>query len=106
MKSLTLVFATLLVSSLADTAHARSPAHETPQREVRIADLDLSQAAHIKKLQRRINIAAREVCGNPGLARTLWPARIRQCVKESTERALADVTRLRASTTRIAGELK
>lgn len=105
MRTVPLVIAALLASSLAGTANAGRSAPDTPQREVSFADLDLSHDADVKKLHRRIRIAAREVCRDPGVPGILWRPRIRQCVEEATERALSDVAR-REGTTRMAGELK
>jgi UrcA family protein len=91
MKTPSIVFATMLTSALIGTAHAARPGDEARQRVVSFADLDLSQNADAKRLYRRINAAAREVCWTSGVLAVTHGARMQQCVKEATERAIADV---------------
>jgi UrcA family protein len=84
------ICAALLASSLASAA-APSPLDSSRERVVSFADLDLTRAADAKKLYQRIRAAAREVCWMPGLGAVMASEFRRNCVKDATARALAQV---------------
>ena len=91
MKTLPFICAAaLLASSLASAA---TPQWIDPsrQRVVNIADLNLADAADAKKLYLRIKSAARDVCWMPGLGAVMGSEFRRNCVKDATARALAQI---------------
>jgi UrcA family protein len=64
---------------------------DVPRRVVKVADLDLTHSAGVEALYVRIRSAAREVC-EPLIMRDLGSVmHVPACVKQSTERAIADV---------------
>lgn len=88
MKTLPLVFATLLTSSIVGVAHAATPAAEIRQRVVSFADLDLRQNADTEKLYLRIRRAARSVCGTPGVQALALTSLYHQCARQAITRAI------------------
>lgn len=77
MKSFMLAsIATLLVSAAPD---AGSSAIGPQQRIVSYSDLDLSNEADLRKLDRRISSAAREVCGTTSDADPAGKNEVRRC---------------------------
>lgn len=92
MKTLPLVFATLLAGSMAATTHATSlDASEIRKEVVSFADLDLSQSEDAEVFYRRIKAAAHDVCGAPGMFPLSTATLIRACARDAIERALTDV---------------
>lgn len=91
MKTLSIVLATVLTSSLAGAAHATTPADGIRRQEVRFADLDLSREAGAETLYQRIRAAARDVCWTPGVLGLLMVTETRHCIEQATARAIADV---------------
>jgi UrcA family protein len=71
-----------------DTAGDRLVQSET----VSYADLDLSRAEGVKTLMRRIDGAAKDVCGPEPDIRE-WRSPYQACVKSAVDQALADVNR-------------
>jgi UrcA family protein len=92
MKTFAIACATLITGCLAATAEA-TVSRDVQREVVSYADLNLQSEADAAILVRRIEVAARKVCG----ARTAipWPieimARQKVCAKEATARAIADV---------------
>jgi UrcA family protein len=90
-KTFAIAFAALLAGSLAGMAHATA-VRDVRQEAVSYADLNLESEADAAILLRRIQSAARKVCG---LSRGLIPLEIQlhlqACVDEATARAVADV---------------
>ena len=83
----------MTVLSPVATALAAAPAADAlPQVAVTFADLDLASDAGAALLLRRIEAAARQVCGNP---RELQPVarsmRVQQCNAQAIERAVTKV---------------
>ncbi len=78
----TFAAAALTLAGLTTTAHA-APA---PTQSVSYADLDLSSAAGVDSLNRRVRAAAKAVCGDAparrGLAETI---KIERCVDGAVE---------------------
>lgn len=104
MKTLPLLFTTVLASLTVTAAHAASPDRETRQKVVSYADLDLAQSADAETLYRRIKSAARDVCGTPSVLTLSVSALTESCAQDATERAIAEVnapslTRYRAMVT-------
>ena len=84
---------TMTVLSPVATALAAAPAADAlPQVAVTFADLDLASDAGAALLLRRIEAAARQVCGDP---RELQPVarsmRVQQCNAQAIERAVTKV---------------
>ena len=90
MKTLSFICAALLASSLAGAATPR-PIDSSRERVVSYAGLDLTKPADAKRLYQRVKTAARDVCWMPGLGAMIATEHRRHCVKEATERALAQV---------------
>lgn len=90
MKTLSLVMATLLTSSVAAGAHTNRAIEERSQ-EVSFADLDLSRDQGAEQLYRRIRAAAREVCWTAGVSAVFMRPKMRRCANEAVARAIADV---------------
>jgi UrcA family protein len=91
-----IVSAALLLAAgaaLAGTG-AQATAFDRPQtRIVRYGDLDLSTDRGIQTLYRRIEIAARAVCGEAERPDSLVPAAgFRRCIAEAIDSAVAKVS--------------
>ena len=83
-----------LIGALALAATLPAAAAET--RVVRYDDLNLANAAGIERLERRINNAARDVCGATSDYREslVMLADTKKCIAEAKARAMAQVARL------------
>ena len=64
---------------------------EIPHRKVSFADLDLSQPRDVSRLYARIGVAARQVCPDTESASLYLAAVGRDCIRDSTARAVRDV---------------
>ena len=83
---------------LAAIAAASAPASAEERRHVvSFADLDLSIAAHVRTLDRRIAIAVEEVCGTASDADPGGKNDVRRCRVETTARLTAERERAIAS---------
>jgi UrcA family protein len=93
MKRLPILLATLLtgMSAAQNSDATPSLAREPHQRVVSFADLDLDNSADARTLVRRIKYAARQVCYAEGLLAVMQAARMHQCVRQATARAMASV---------------
>jgi UrcA family protein len=93
MKTLALVFTTLLSGYLAGTAQATtSVAEDLPYEVVGYADLNLANEADAAILLQRIKAAAVRVCSRDLDSSPLafyYP--VRRCANTATDRAMADV---------------
>ncbi len=63
-----LILAAAAAASFTVPALAESPSFDTRTAAVSVANLDLSSAAGIRELDRRIGAAARDACGTPSVA--------------------------------------
>lgn len=81
---------------------ATLPATAAESRIVRYDDLNLANPAGVARLERRINNAAREVCGagSDYRASLILLADTKKCIAEAKARAMAQVARLDAGATR------
>lgn len=81
---------------------ATLPATAAESRIVRYDDLNLANPAGVARLERRINNAAREVCGAGSDYREslILLADTKKCIAEAKARAMAQVARLDAGATR------
>lgn len=100
----TLLFTAVLASLTVTAAQAASPDREIRQKVVSYADLDLNRTADAQTLYRRIQSAARDVCGTPNALMLSVSALTRSCAEDATDRAITDVnapslTRYRAMAT-------
>jgi UrcA family protein len=92
MKTFAIACATLITGCLAATAQA-TVSRDVQREVVSYADLNLQSEADAAVLVRRIEVAARRVCG----LRQSSPlpmeivARLQVCAKEATARAITDV---------------
>lgn len=92
MKTVTFLCAALLVSSIAAaTTPNKVVLDASRQRVVSYADLDLNKASDAEKLYRRIKTAARDVCWMPGLSAVVSASHQRECIIDTTQRAVAEV---------------
>jgi UrcA family protein len=93
MKTLALVFTTLLSGCLAGTAQATTPVAKDLRYEVvGYADLNLANEADAAILLQRIKAAAVRVCGRDvDLSPLDFYYPDRRCAKAATDRAMADV---------------
>jgi UrcA family protein len=78
-------FIATLLAFAATPALAEPPA--TVSSTVQIADLDLSSADGQRKLDRRLSIAAKEVCGTASPADLAGQNEVNRCFKEILARA-------------------
>jgi UrcA family protein len=92
------VVAASAIASLSGMAGAR-PLHEPTERIV-VRDLDLTTAAGIAKLDRRIRVAARNVCMPET---SIQPFKISAAVDRCVTKAVADAASARDSLVRRAG---
>lgn len=90
MKTLPFICAALLASSLASATTPQS-GDSSRERVVSYAGLDLTKSADAKKFYARVKTAARDVCWMPGLGAVMATEQRRNCVKDATARALAQV---------------
>jgi UrcA family protein len=81
----------LLACAASHDSNATSSMLNSRQRLVTLADLDLSQPLDIKKLHRRISIAAREVCWTSGVVATLKRSEMQRCTADSIAHAIAEL---------------
>ena len=93
MKTLALVFATLVTGCLAGTANATAPVSDLRQQVVSYADLNLESKADATTLLSRITSAARSVCGvrNAGPMPIEFRVRLERCADQAIARAVADI---------------
>lgn len=91
MKTWTAVMVVLFACATSQTSNATNSMNDSRQRVVRLADLDLSQPLDVRRLHRRISIAAREVCWTPGVIATLKRSRMQRCTDESIAHAIAQL---------------
>ena len=93
MKTLALVFSTLLFGSLAATADATTTvAKGVPYEVVSYADLNLAHEADAVILLQRVTAAAHRVCGREvDLLPLDFQNPVQRCAKAATARAMADV---------------
>ena len=93
MKTLALVFTTLLSGCLTGAAQATTTAaEELPYEVVSYADLNLANDAEAAILLQRVKAAAVRVCSrdaDPSPLDFYHP--VRRCAKAATERAMTDV---------------
>jgi UrcA family protein len=81
----------VFLGSLSAVAAAGVAGDEPAMRTVKFADLDLSHAAGVLALYKRIQYAAQEVC-EPLIARDLQAIAIsKRCMEQAISRAVADV---------------
>lgn len=94
MKTLALVFATLLTGCLAGTVNATTTVQkDVRQKVVHYADLNLENTADAEILFGRIKSAARQVCGlrDAGPMPIDFRSRHEHCAAKAIARAVADV---------------
>ena len=94
MKTMALVFATLLTGCLAATANATTTVQDDVRQEiVSYADLNLENSADAEILIGRIKSAARKVCGlrDAGPMPIDFRSRQENCAAKAFARAVADV---------------
>jgi UrcA family protein len=93
MKTLALVFSTLLFGCLAGTAQATTTAaKDQPYEVVSYADLNLANEADAAILLQRIKAAAVRVCSRDvGLSPLDFYNPVGRCANAATTRAMADV---------------
>jgi len=93
MKTLALVFSTLLFGSLAATAHATTTAAEDVAYEVvSYADLNLANEDDAAILLQRVKAAADRGCAvDVELLPLNFGHAVRRCAKDATARAMAEV---------------
>jgi UrcA family protein len=88
-----IALAALAVAALIPVATALAEVPDgsaAPQAVVKYADLDLTSDAGATALLRRIEAAARQVCGDPRVVQPLTRStRIRQCNTQAIEHAVA-----------------
>lgn len=96
MPALRSVLSTAVLASLSLAATAR--AAEAPRTSVEVervvvsyADLDLTKDAGVVRLQRRLEAAARQVCGSADPRDMKLAGLARQCIDEAVMRAVAEV---------------
>ncbi len=92
MKMFAIAAAALLAGSLAGMAHATTTAKNVQRQVVSYADLNLENAADAAILHKRIQSAARKVCGvytSPVPLELTSP--LRACAADATARAIAEV---------------
>ncbi len=78
---MTKVFLATLLAFTATPALAESPAYVSST--VQVADLDLSTEAGQRKLDRRLTLAAKEVCGTASVIDPASQNDVRKCRKET-----------------------
>ena len=85
-----------MIGALALAATLPAAAATTESRLVRYDDLNLSNAAGIERLERRITNAARQVCGVSGNHRESVAelAETQKCIADAKASAMAQVARL------------
>jgi UrcA family protein len=84
-------FAAIAFAGLA-VLPAAAATPEAPRASVRYADLNLDGGAGASAMLRRINLAARDVCGaRTGPMPLTERIRTRRCVRAETEAAVADL---------------
>lgn len=92
MKMFAIAAAVVMTGSLTGMAHATTTAQNVQQQVVSYADLNLENAADAAILHKRIQSAARKVCG---VYRSPIPldfsSPLRACAADATARALAEV---------------
>ncbi|HEY2595061.1 MAG TPA: UrcA family protein [Chloroflexota bacterium] len=90
--------------SLAGAASAEPAASDQPrQAVVTYADLNLASAAGVEDLKRRINLAAREVCGpEPDIRQLEVSQTYETCVGRARAQAAQQIVDANATTTRLA----
>lgn len=76
--------------SFADVVVKDGRPADVPRREVRFADLDLDTREGLDRLDTRISIAVRIVCGNADLRMLDQFVKVRECRRDSLHRAFAD----------------
>jgi UrcA family protein len=86
-----LMFAAASIVMGANATRAAESVDTAPQKVVSWKDLDMSSAAGIETLYRRIKSASAEVCGNGGLQSIARAARVRACLDQATSGAIAKV---------------
>ncbi len=93
MKTLRIALATILTGCLAGAAQATVAEQNLERQVVSYADLNLESSADAATLLRRIQIAARKVCGvrYAGPLPLAFQKDFRNCAADSTARAVADV---------------
>ncbi|RHW16812.1 UrcA family protein [Sphingomonas gilva] len=90
MKTL-ITLAALAAGAIAAPGFAQVAQTETLSRAVRVADLNLSDPAHVAKLDRRIGKAARAMCRTSTTYDLAAKLRVRDCIAKAT----ADAARQR-----------
>ncbi len=91
MNTWTVAAIVLLAWATSQSSSATNSIADSRQRVVTLADLNLSQPLDIRKLHRRISIAAREVCWTPGVIATLKRNRMQRCTEDSIAHAIAQL---------------
>jgi|GEM_PF-2407652 len=81
--------------ALAPPTYAQSS--PTPQVEIEFDQAELIDPAELDALHARIEQAARDVCREALLGDLLRPVTMRSCIRDSTERALAQLADHRAT---------
>jgi len=89
--STALSLATLALAGNAQAAEAPRTAVDVQSVVVSYADLDLQKDAGVAQLQRRLEAAARKVCGRADPRDIKLAALTRQCVDTAMLRAVAEV---------------
>ncbi|HEV2747093.1 MAG TPA: UrcA family protein [Allosphingosinicella sp.] len=92
-----LAFAALAAASAFSPALAQGPAADQATRHVRHADLDLTSAAGVRALDRRIAIAIASACGAASDVDLQGGNDVRRCRAEARERIAAERDRLIAA---------
>jgi UrcA family protein len=94
MKTVALALATMMIGSVATTAHATAPVRKVFFEEpVSYQDLNLETELGVDTLLTRIQSAAHKVCirANPDLMLPTIRDKRRTCTEESTARAVAAI---------------
>jgi UrcA family protein len=94
MKTFALALATMMIGSVATTAHATAPVRKVFFEEpVSYQDLNLDTELGVDTLLTRIQSAAHKVCirANPDLMLPTIRDKRRNCTEESTARAVAAI---------------
>ena len=76
---------------LVGSAKAEDQAGYLRQSVVHFADLDLNSSDDLTSLYRRIQNAAKQVCGWPGAVAPDWWRPSRDCIDQATAKGIADI---------------
>jgi UrcA family protein len=85
------VLTSVSLATVAQAAEAPRSSVEVVSVVVGYGDLDLQKDAGVAQLQRRLEAAARKVCGHVDPRDIKLAARTRQCIDTAMKRAVGDV---------------